>query len=104
MSSIRIRKTLPKPQNNLTPMGLPKPIRYVNTSHQHRCCFLCTYGTSETLNASFTVWYRDKHVTVCNKRPGTSVEHCLSFVRLKKKEFSLEEIYTNQNFSKPPER
>ncbi|XP_018527730.1 uncharacterized protein prr14 [Lates calcarifer] len=49
VSSIRIRKTLPKPQNNLTPMGLPKPIR------------------------------------------------------LKKKEFSLEEIYTNQNFSKPPE-
>ncbi|XP_041673503.1 uncharacterized protein prr14 [Cheilinus undulatus] len=49
VSSIRIRKTLPKPQNNLTPMGLPKPIR------------------------------------------------------LKKKEFSLEEIYTNKNFSKPPE-
>ncbi|KAM9843932.1 uncharacterized protein prr14 [Aulostomus maculatus] len=49
VSSIRIRKTLPKPQTNLTPMGLPKPIR------------------------------------------------------LKKKEFSLEEIYTNQNFSKPPE-
>ncbi|XP_039976942.1 uncharacterized protein prr14 isoform X2 [Xiphias gladius] len=49
VSSIRIRKTLPKPQNNLTPMGLPKPIR------------------------------------------------------LKKKEFSLEEIYTNKNFNKPPE-
>ncbi|XP_035511531.1 uncharacterized protein prr14 [Morone saxatilis] len=49
VSSIRIRKTLPKPQNNLTPMGLPRP------------------------------------------------------VRLKKKEFSLEEIYTNKNFSKPPE-
>ncbi|XP_068192902.1 uncharacterized protein prr14 [Antennarius striatus] len=49
VSSIRIRKTLPKPQNNLTPMGLPKPIR------------------------------------------------------LKKKEFSLEEIYTNKNFTKPPE-
>ncbi|XP_029945521.1 uncharacterized protein prr14 isoform X2 [Salarias fasciatus] len=49
VSSIRIRKTLPKPQNNLTPMGLPKP------------------------------------------------------VRLKKKQFSLEEIYTNKNFSKPPE-
>ncbi|KAE8283498.1 Protein PRR14L Proline rich 14-like protein [Larimichthys crocea] len=49
VSSIRIRKTLPKPQNNLTPMGLPKPIRP------------------------------------------------------KKKEFSLEEIYTNKNFSKPPE-
>lgn len=49
VSSIRIRKTLPKPQNNLTPMGLPKPIR------------------------------------------------------LKKKQFSLEEIYTNKNFSKPPE-
>ncbi|CAJ1076330.1 uncharacterized protein prr14 isoform X1 [Xyrichtys novacula] len=49
VSSIRIRKTLPKPQNNLTPMGLPKP------------------------------------------------------VRLKKKEFSLEEIYTNKNYSKPPE-
>ncbi|XP_069021412.1 uncharacterized protein prr14 [Embiotoca jacksoni] len=49
VSSIRIRKTLPKPQNNLTPMGLPKRIR------------------------------------------------------LKKKEFSLEEIYTNKNFSKPPE-
>ncbi|XP_062264456.1 uncharacterized protein prr14 [Platichthys flesus] len=49
VSSIRIRKTLPKPQNNLTPMGLPKAIR------------------------------------------------------LKKKEFSLEEIYTNKNFSKPPE-
>ncbi|XP_042360326.1 uncharacterized protein prr14 isoform X2 [Plectropomus leopardus] len=49
VSSIRIRKTLPKPLNNLTPMGLPRPIR------------------------------------------------------LKKKEFSLEEIYTNKNFSKPPE-
>ncbi|XP_071387202.1 enolase-phosphatase E1 [Centroberyx affinis] len=49
VSSIRIRKTLPKPQNNLTPMGLPRPIR------------------------------------------------------LKKKEFSLEEIYTNKNFTKPPE-
>ncbi|XP_054615926.1 uncharacterized protein prr14 isoform X2 [Dunckerocampus dactyliophorus] len=49
VSSIRIRKALPKPQNNLTPMGLPKP------------------------------------------------------VRLKKKQFSLEEIYTNKNFSKPPE-
>ncbi|XP_037332560.2 uncharacterized protein prr14 isoform X1 [Pungitius pungitius] len=49
VSSIKIRKTLPKPQNNLTPMGLPRA------------------------------------------------------VRLKKKEFSLEEIYTNKNFSKPPE-
>ncbi|XP_033998698.1 serine-rich adhesin for platelets [Trematomus bernacchii] len=49
VSSIRIRKTLPKPQNNLTPMGLPKAIRP------------------------------------------------------KKKEFSLEEIYTNKNFSKPPD-
>ncbi|XP_058509092.1 uncharacterized protein prr14 isoform X2 [Solea solea] len=49
VSSIRIRKTLPKTLNNLTPMGLPKAIR------------------------------------------------------LKKKEFSLEEIYTNKNFSKPPE-
>ncbi|KAM8845219.1 uncharacterized protein prr14 isoform 2-T2 [Spinachia spinachia] len=49
VSSIKIRKTLPKPQNNLTPMGLPRP------------------------------------------------------VRPKKKEFSLEEIYTNKNFSKPPE-
>ncbi|XP_068434874.1 uncharacterized protein prr14 [Clinocottus analis] len=49
VSSIRIRKALPKPQNNLTPMGLPRRIR------------------------------------------------------LKKKEFSLEEIYTNKNFSQPPE-
>ncbi|XP_037544531.1 serine-rich adhesin for platelets [Nematolebias whitei] len=49
VSSIKIRRTLPKPQANLTPMGLPKPIR------------------------------------------------------LKKKEFSLEEIYTNKNFNKPPE-
>ncbi|XP_047212400.1 uncharacterized protein LOC124862489 [Girardinichthys multiradiatus] len=49
VSSIRIRKTLPKPQTNLTPMGLPKPIR------------------------------------------------------VKKKEFSLEEIYTNKNFNKAPE-
>ncbi|XP_077590225.1 uncharacterized protein prr14 isoform X2 [Stigmatopora nigra] len=49
VSSIRIRRTLPKAQNNLTPMGLPKA------------------------------------------------------VRLKKKQFSLEEIYTNKNFSKPPE-
>uniref|UniRef100_A0A8K9WNP5 Tantalus-like domain-containing protein n=1 Tax=Oncorhynchus mykiss TaxID=8022 RepID=A0A8K9WNP5_ONCMY len=50
VSSIRIRKSLPKPLHNLTPMGLPKPIR------------------------------------------------------VKKKEFSLEEIYTNKNFTKPPER
>ncbi|KAM6904681.1 proline-rich protein 14 [Xenentodon cancila] len=49
VSSIRIRRTLPKPQTNLTPMGLPKPIR------------------------------------------------------IKKKEFTLEEIYTNKNYSKPPE-
>lgn len=49
VSSIKIRKALPKPQNNLTPMGLPKA------------------------------------------------------VRVKKKEFSLEEIYTNKNFNKPPE-
>ncbi|XP_061606573.1 uncharacterized protein prr14 isoform X2 [Phyllopteryx taeniolatus] len=49
VSSIRIRRALPKPQNNLTPMGLPKA------------------------------------------------------VRLKKKQFSLEEIYTNKNFCKPPE-
>ncbi|KAM9456660.1 uncharacterized protein prr14 isoform 2-T3 [Clarias gariepinus] len=49
VSSIRIRKTLPKPQYNLTPMGLPKA------------------------------------------------------VRVKKKVFSVEEIYTNKNFSKPPE-
>ncbi|KAG7272669.1 hypothetical protein CRUP_008497 [Coryphaenoides rupestris] len=49
VSSIRIRKALPKQQNNLTPMGLPKA------------------------------------------------------VRLKKKEFSLEEIYTNKNFTTAPE-
>ncbi|TRY98230.1 hypothetical protein DNTS_035197 [Danionella cerebrum] len=49
VSSIRIRKKIPKPQNNLTPMGLPKTIR------------------------------------------------------VKKKDFSLEEIYTNKNFSKPPD-
>ncbi|XP_026061648.1 uncharacterized protein LOC113045466 isoform X1 [Carassius auratus] len=49
VSSIRIRKKIPKPQNNLTPMGLPKVIR------------------------------------------------------IKKKDFSLEEIYTNKNFSKPPD-
>ncbi|KAJ8250862.1 hypothetical protein GJAV_G00214060 [Gymnothorax javanicus] len=49
VSRIKIRKTPPKPPTNLTPMGLPRP------------------------------------------------------VRLKKKEFSLEEIYTNKNFVKPPE-
>ncbi|KAG9342902.1 hypothetical protein JZ751_015118 [Albula glossodonta] len=49
VSRIKIRKTPPKPPTNLTPMGLPRP------------------------------------------------------VRLKKKEFSLEEIYTNKNFRKPPE-
>ncbi|XP_036408739.1 uncharacterized protein prr14 [Megalops cyprinoides] len=49
VSRIRIRKTPPKPPTNLTPMGLPRPIR------------------------------------------------------LRKKEFSLEEIYTNKNFRKPPE-
>lgn len=27
VSSIRIRKAVPKPQNNLTPMGLPKAVR-----------------------------------------------------------------------------
>ncbi|KAJ8245908.1 hypothetical protein GJAV_G00261580 [Gymnothorax javanicus] len=48
VSQIKIRKKLPKPPTNLTPMGLPKP------------------------------------------------------VRLKKKEFSLEEIYTNKNFLEPP--
>ncbi|XP_041079326.1 uncharacterized protein LOC121297227 isoform X2 [Polyodon spathula] len=48
VSQIRIRKTVPKPDNSLTPMGLPKP------------------------------------------------------KRLKKKEFSLEEIYTNKNYKSPP--
>ncbi|KAI4902517.1 hypothetical protein NFI96_013149 [Prochilodus magdalenae] len=47
VSQIRIRKTVPKPDNNLTPMGLPKP------------------------------------------------------KRLKKKVFSLEEIYTNKNYKSP---
>ncbi|XP_018600427.2 uncharacterized protein LOC108929956 [Scleropages formosus] len=47
VSQIRIRKTVPRPDNNLTPMGLPKP------------------------------------------------------KRLKKKEFSLEEIYTNKNYRSP---
>uniref|UniRef100_UPI00398EA32E uncharacterized protein n=1 Tax=Pristiophorus japonicus TaxID=55135 RepID=UPI00398EA32E len=47
VSQIRIRKTVPKQDTNLTPMGLPKP------------------------------------------------------KRLKKKEFSLEEIYTNQNYKSP---
>ncbi|KAK3527163.1 hypothetical protein QTP86_014586 [Hemibagrus guttatus] len=47
VSQIRIRKTVPKPDRNLTPMGLPKP------------------------------------------------------KRLKKKEFSLEEIYTNKNYKSP---
>ncbi|KAM6298026.1 protein PRR14L [Aegotheles albertisi] len=48
VSQIRIRKSVPKPDPNLTPMGLPKP------------------------------------------------------KRLKKKEFSLEEIYTNKNYKSPP--
>ncbi|XP_031196574.1 protein PRR14L isoform X2 [Mastomys coucha] len=48
VSQIRIRKTIPKPDPNLTPMGLPRP------------------------------------------------------QRLKKKEFSLEEIYTNKNYKSPP--
>ncbi|XP_069727493.1 protein PRR14L isoform X2 [Phaenicophaeus curvirostris] len=48
VSQIRIRKAVPKPDPNLTPMGLPKP------------------------------------------------------KRLKKKEFSLEEIYTNKNYKSPP--
>ncbi|XP_066546027.1 uncharacterized protein LOC136713039 [Amia ocellicauda] len=48
VSQIRIRKTVPKQDNNLTPMGLPRP------------------------------------------------------KRLKKKEFSLEEIYTNKNYRSPP--
>ncbi|CAM4563981.1 protein PRR14L isoform X1 [Lepidochelys kempii] len=48
VSQIRIRKTVPKPDPNLTPMGLPRP------------------------------------------------------KRLKKKEFSLEEIYTNKNYKSPP--
>ncbi|XP_060048724.1 protein PRR14L isoform X3 [Erinaceus europaeus] len=48
VSQIRIRKSIPKPDPNLTPMGLPRP------------------------------------------------------KRLKKKEFSLEEIYTNKNYKSPP--
>ncbi|KAJ7309910.1 hypothetical protein JRQ81_008004 [Phrynocephalus forsythii] len=48
VSQIRIRKTIPRPDPNLTPMGLPRP------------------------------------------------------KRLKKTEFSLEEIYTNQNYKSPP--
>lgn len=44
VSSIRIRKTLPKPQNNLTPMGLPKPIRYV--AHMHIVEFFFTFTTT----------------------------------------------------------
>lgn len=41
VSSIRIRKTLPKPQNNLTPMGLPKPIRYVQYINRYQVLFHC---------------------------------------------------------------
>ncbi|XP_075687752.1 protein PRR14L isoform X2 [Rhinoderma darwinii] len=48
VSQIRIRKTIPKPDPNLTPMGLPKP------------------------------------------------------KRVNKKEFSLEDIYTNKNYKSPP--
>lgn len=48
VSQIRIRKTIPKPDPNLTPMGLPKP------------------------------------------------------KRINKKEFSLEDIYTNKNYKSPP--
>ncbi|XP_053308626.1 protein PRR14L [Spea bombifrons] len=48
VSQIRIRKTVPKPDPNLTPMGLPKP------------------------------------------------------KRINKKEFSLEDIYTNKNYKSPP--
>uniref|UniRef100_A0A2K6V1Y8 Proline rich 14 like n=1 Tax=Saimiri boliviensis boliviensis TaxID=39432 RepID=A0A2K6V1Y8_SAIBB len=48
VSQIRIRKAIPRPDPNLTPMGLPRP------------------------------------------------------KRLKKKEFSLEEIYTNKNYKSPP--
>ncbi|XP_041436221.1 uncharacterized protein LOC108707110 isoform X3 [Xenopus laevis] len=48
VSQIRIRKTVPKPDTNLTPMGLPRP------------------------------------------------------KRIKKKEFSLEDIYTNKNYKSPP--
>ncbi|XP_069475927.1 protein PRR14L isoform X4 [Ambystoma mexicanum] len=48
VSQIRIRKTIPKQDSNLTPMGLPRP------------------------------------------------------KRIKKKEFSLEEIYTNKNYKSPP--
>lgn len=75
MSSIRIRRALPKPQNNLTPMGLPKAVRWVRNALWDDgmwdvMTFFCFFGGD----------------------------------RLKKKQFSLEEIYTNKNFSKPPER
>lgn len=33
VSQIRIRKTVPKPDNNLTPMGLPKPKRWGGNSN-----------------------------------------------------------------------
>lgn len=78
MSSIRIRKTLPKPQYNLTPMGLPKAVRSVTA-----CCIHVRPG-----------------VFVCAR---AHVLQMLCISRIKKKVFSVEEIYTNKNFSKPPE-
>lgn len=46
VSSIRIRRALPKLLHNLTPMGLPKPIRYVYL----KCVmvYLCVYGKLAT--------------------------------------------------------
>ncbi|XP_055008724.1 proline-rich protein 14 [Boleophthalmus pectinirostris] len=40
------------------------------------------------------------HVSVCS---SLRLSVRLFLLRVKKKEFSLEEIYTNKNFSKPPE-
>lgn len=90
MSSIRIRKEIPKPQNNLTPMGLPKVIRCVCIGLMHGLIYLFSFVLAEA--------------NVCLHLPHHSKDAFLFvFYRIKKKDFSLEEIYTNKNFSKPPD-
>lgn len=58
VSQIRIRKTVPKPDPNLTPMGLPKPKRWAvlfKWTHTSFCCLRFLHSNVIiSINASLT--------------------------------------------------
>lgn len=59
VSQIRIRKTVPKPDNNLTPMGLPKPKRQVFNSSRftNKRSFMQYFIIVNGLSKRHLIWY-----------------------------------------------